>query len=112
MKVVSLFKVLFLSAVFLSAFYIIEYGFTFDSAYKLITPFLLTGFTILIFFKPKFKLYILFLISACFLLMVISSLLNLINFSNILGGFGFSLLIVTIISYLPQIIKKGQIERF
>lgn len=111
-RIYLLLKLIFFFTVFLGTFYILEYGFTFDSWNKLLGPFLLSGLMIIMLFKPSSKRYILFLTGICFVLMVLAYLFNLLNFSNMVGSFGFSLLIVTIFLYLPQIIKKGHIERF
>ena len=96
----------------LGIFYILEYGFNFDSWRFLAQPLLLSAITTIMIVKPHFKRYILFLISFCLVLMIISNLLNLLSFSKIIGDFGFSLLVVTIVLYLPRIIKKGYIEKF
>lgn len=114
MKVIPLFKPIFLSAVSLGVFYILEYGFAFgfDLSSKLLKLGLLSGLTTVMFLKPDFKRYVLFLIGICLVLMILFNLLNFLSFSSIMGEFGFSLLIVTIFLYLPQIIKKGHIEKF
>lgn len=89
----------------------LEYGFTVNSLDKLIIPSLLSVLTTIIFFKPKLRRYAIFIIGACLVLMIIFNIFNLASFANILGEFGFSLLLVSIFLYLPQIIKKGYIEK-
>ena len=106
-----LYKLIFATLSF-GVFYILEYGFNFDNSNKFFTPFLLSLLTMIMLFRPEFKRYSLILTGVCLVLMILASLFNLLNFSNVLGSFGFSLLIVTIALYLPQIIKKGHIERF
>lgn len=105
-------KVAFFFTIFLTTFYILEHGFTLDSPDKFLKPFLLSILTTIMLFKPNFKRYILFLVGICLVLMILASLFNLLSFSKIMGEFGFSLLIITIVLYIPQLIKKGQIERF
>lgn len=112
MKIIPLFKPIFLSVISLGVFYILEYGFVFDSSSKLLKPVLLSGLTTIMFLKPDLKRYVLFLIGICLALMILFNFLNFLSFSSIIGEFGFSLLIVTIFLYLPQIIKKGHIEKF
>lgn len=107
-----LLKLVFFFTVSIGTFYILEYGFIFNSWDKLLSPFLLSGFTSTMLFKPKLRRYILILSIICLVLMILAYLFNLLNFSNMVGSFGFSLLTVTIVLYLPQIIKKGYIERF
>lgn len=102
-------KMVFFFIISFGGFYILEYGFTFDSTGKLLVPLLLSGFTTIMLFKPKFKRYILFLSGVCLALMIF---FNLLSLSKDVGNFGFSLLIVTIFLYLPQLIKKGRVEKF
>ncbi len=102
-------KMVLFSVVFLVGFYILEYGFTFDSTGKLLVPLLLSAFTTIMLFKPKFKRHILFFSGVCLALMIF---FNLLSFSKDVGNFGFSLLIVTIFLYLPELIKKGRVEKF
>ncbi|MDP2684902.1 MAG: hypothetical protein Q8P20_07765 [bacterium] len=107
-----LFKLILFFTISFVVFYILEYGFAFGSWNKFLGPFLLSGFAAIMFFKPNAKRYILFLIGTCFILMILAYLFNLLDFSNMVGSFGFSLLLVTIVLYLPQIIKKGHVEKF
>jgi len=107
-----LFKLILFFIISFVLFYILEYGFAFGTSDKLLLPFLLSTITTIIFFKPPLKRYVLFLVSICLSLMVLTYFFNLLNFSNMVGSFGFSLLLVTISLYFPQIIKQGHIERF
>ncbi len=103
----------FLTTIFLlGIFYILEYGFNFDSWERLPQPLLLSILTTIMVFKPNFRRFILFMTGFCLVLMMIFNLLNLPNFSKVIGDFGFSLLVITIVLYLPKIIKKGYIEKF
>lgn len=97
--------------IFLIVFYIFEHGFIFDSFDKFIGPVLLSGLTVMMLLKPNLKRRILLLSSILLILMILFYILNIPNWSKNTGDFGFSLLIVTIFLYLPQIIKKGYIER-
>lgn len=105
-------KLIFIYIPLSGLFYILEYGFIFDSSDKLLRPFLLSGFAAVMFFKPNVKRYSLFLIGCCLILIILTNIFSLENFSKNISDFGFSLLLVTIVLYLPQIIKKGYIERF
>lgn len=101
-------------AILLSTLYILEYGFTFtfDFSSKLLRPFSLSILAIIMIFRPNSKPYILLLVGVCFILMILTYFFNLLDFSNMIGSFGFSLLVITIFLYLPQIIKNGHIEKF
>jgi len=105
-------KLVVFPLVLLAVLYILEYGFVFASWDKLLYPFLLSGFSAIILFKATFKRYLLFLSLVCLALMVFGNIFNLSNIFNNFGNFGFSLLLVTIALYIPQLIKKGHIERF
>jgi len=106
------FKLFFFFTIFIVLFYVLEYGFAFDSWYKLITPFLLSGMTVVMLVKKSLRYYIFSLSIICLTVMILVYLFNMLDFSKIVGNFGFSLLIITIILYIPQIIKDGYIERF
>lgn len=107
-----LLKLAFILAISLGIFYLLEYGFELNSWDKLLIPFLLSTVVVIMLFKPNSKRYILFLTGISFVLMILAYFFNLVNFSSLIGNFGFSLLIVTIFLYLPQIIKKGHVEKF
>lgn len=109
---ISLAYKLIFSILSFGVFYILEYGFTFDNPNKFLIPLLLSVLTMIMLFRPDLKHYSLILVGICLVLMILASIFNLLNFANILGSFGFSLLIVTIFLYLPQIIKKGHVEKF
>lgn len=44
--------------------------------------------------------------------MVLVYLFNMLDIANWLGSLGFGVLFITIISYLPQLVKRGSIEKF
>lgn len=112
MKILRLVKLFFLTVSFFSIIYILEYGFNFDSLQRLIVPFLLSLLAVLMIFKPNLKRYILVLLGLFLILMILADLFNLIIFSKRTGEFGLSLLVITVLLYLPQITKKGCIEKF
>lgn len=113
MKIPHFVKLIFLTVLFFTIFYILENGFNFDSLQELLpVPFLLSFFTMLMIFKPSFKRYVLFLLGIFLVLMILADLFNLTSFSKGIGEFGLSLLLVIVFLYFPQIIKKGYIEKF
>lgn len=93
-------------------FYVLEYGPSLDFLHKLFAPLLLATFTTVFVFKPVFSRFGLIFAISCLGLMILLNLFNLNDLSSQIGGFGFSLLIITISLYFPQIIKKGRIEKF
>lgn len=51
--------------------------------------------------------------SLCLLLaMVLTYMFNMLEIANWLGSLGFGILFITIMSYLPQLIRRGSIESF
>ncbi len=111
-KIYLILKLVFFFIVSLCLFYLFEYGFIFDAASKLIGPVLLSGLTAVMLFKPNLKRQMLFLSSICLVVMVLLYIFNFSDWSKKIGDFGFSLLMITIFLYLPQIIKNGHIEKF
>lgn len=79
---------------------------------QLIQPviFALTG-VIATFFLRKRKLILIISLSLLSL-MIFAYLLSLMDISNWLGSLGFGMLFITIFSYLPQVIKRGYVEKF
>lgn len=64
-----------------------------------------------IFFLRKRKLILiisLFLLS----LMIFTYLLGLVDISNWIGSFGFGMFTIIVATYLPDLIKKGFIEKY
>ena len=56
--------------------------------------------------------YLLIASFALLLLMIFFYLIGQLDTSNWLGSLGFALLIVTIVSYLPQLFKRGYIDKY
>lgn len=44
--------------------------------------------------------------------MILTYLLNMIDVANWLGSLGFGIILVVSVTYLPQFIKKGYIEKY
>lgn len=102
--------IIFVSAALI--FSLLEFESSFDKFGTLIQPliFALT-LTVSIFLKHIRKV-ILSISIALLIIMILTYLLNMINISNWIGGLGFGILIVTLASYLPELIKKGYIEKY
>lgn len=110
--IVFLIKIILLFIVLLGVFYILEFGFTIDSSDKLIKSFLLSGFTTAMVLNFKLRRFVLIFSIICLIIMAFAYILDLGNLSNTIGSFGFSLLMITVLLYFPQIIKKGSVEKF
>lgn len=93
-------------------FNFLEYGFKWNEAEQFIYPIILMIITLIVFYFSKLRK--LFLISSfCILLvMVLLYLTNKLDLANIVGSFGFALLLIVVSAYLPELMKKGFIEKF
>lgn len=105
-------KSFFFFIILAGLFYILEYGFLFDALNKFVIPSLLAGLATMMLVKKDLRRYIFRFSIICLATMIVLYLFNLLDFSKIVGNFGFSLLIVTVFLYIPQIIKEGHIEKF
>ncbi len=93
-------------------FNFLEYGFKWDRAEQFIYPIILMIVTLTVFYVSKLRK--LFLISSFLILlvMIFLYLLDELNPANIVGSFGFALLLIVVASYLPQIVRKGFVEKY
>lgn len=93
-------------------FNFLEFGFKWNKAEQFIYPIILMIITLTVFHVPKLRK--LFLISSfCILLaMILLYLINKLDLANIVGSFGFALLLIVISAYLPELMKKGFLEKF
>lgn len=91
---------------------VLDFGFGAYQFKQTIQPFIFAiSFTICIFY-PNFRKYNIITALILLTLMIFIYLLNSIEISNWFGSLGFGMLFIAIISYLPQIIKKGSIEKY
>lgn len=105
-------KFFFFFIIFTLLFYVLENGVFLDSPYKSIIPSLLGGLTVVMMFKKNFRKLIFFFSIFVLGLMVVIYLFSFLEIAKIVGDFGFSLLMISTIFYIPQIIKNGYIEKF
>jgi len=89
-----------------------EYGFKWNRPEKFIYPVILMILTLVTFLKPTLRKFFLTWSLVILLLMIFLYLVDEIDMANIVGSFGFILLIIVVTSYMPQIIKSGFIEKF
>lgn len=108
----SILKIAFFFTLFIGIFYILEYGPIWDNSSKFLKPILFSVLSVAMLFQQNLRRHIFILSVICLLLMILTSIFNWSDLSNSLGSFGFSLLVVTVFLYLPQIIKKGYVEGF
>lgn len=107
-----LIKFIILPVCLIIAFNFLEYGLIWDKIYKFLYPILLTAIFITNMQFPKFRPLSMALAYAMLVLMIFLYLVDQLNLSNIIGSSGIAILIITLFTYLPQIIKKGFVEKF
>lgn len=105
-------KVIIIFVVFMVVFSLLEYESSLAKLNSLIQPFLFAVTLSISISLPHFRKIQLFIAFLLLLAMVFTYLVNQINVSNWLGSLGFGILILTIFSYIPELIKKGYIERY
>lgn len=97
--------------VFLTIFMLLEYGRVTILTNEIIQPLIFTLAVELIYLRVK-RLSILWFASALLVLMVIFYLFNFLLLANWLGSLGFGMLFITSVSYMPELLKHGFIEKF
>ena len=107
-----LIKYLILSLIFIGFFNFLEYGFQWNRLEEFIYPVILMLASLIIFFASKLRKFFLISSFLILLIMILLYLFNELNLANTVGSFGFALLLIVISSYIPQLIKKGFIEKF
>lgn len=61
---------------------------------------------------PNFRKKLLLISFTLLLLMVLFYLLNNLAWANLIGAGGFGMLVLVIFTYIPELIKRGHIERY
>lgn len=93
-------------------FNFLEYGFVWNRWDQFAYPGLLVVITYLVLYLPKFRKISLITSFVFLLIMVFLYLMNELVLANVMGSFGFAILLIVTASYLPQIISKGFVDRF
>lgn len=112
MDIVKLLTKILIPFLLIILFNFLEYGFKWDRTEQFIYPIILMIITVTVFYVSKLRK--LFLISSfCILmLMILLYLTNNLDLANIIGSFGFALLLIVVSAYLPELTKKGFVEKF
>lgn len=79
---------------------------------QLIQPALFAASCIICIFFPKKRKNIIYTALTLLVLMVLTYLFNFLETSNWTGSLGFGLLLITVFSYIPELIKEGFIKKF
>jgi|SRR3989344_4694791 len=105
-------KIIVLFLFLLYFYYILDYGLNFDVENKFIKPILLSIATLTMIYKPALRILFLILGFVMLGLMVIFYLFISIESAGVMGGFGFSILVILVCLYIPQLIKYGYVKDF
>lgn len=105
-------KYLILPVCLIIFFNFLEYGFIWNKTYQFIQPLILTVFFIVNMQVPKLRCLSFALAYGMLALMVLLYLLDQLNLSNAIGSNGLAILIITVLTYLPQLIKEGHLKKF
>lgn len=98
--------------IFFSIFTTLDIGMEVKELIQLIQPMFFTLTVIISVFFLKLRKVILIIALFLLLLMVFTYLLSFLAISSWIGSLGFGMFTIVIISYLPELIKKGYIERY
>ncbi len=113
MKEIKFFiKFIVLPVCLIIVFNFLEYGLIWNKIYNFLYPMLLTVISITNMQFPKFRRLSMVLAFTMLILMFFLYLMDQLSLSNIIGSSGIAILIITLFTYLPQIIKKGFVEKF
>ncbi len=93
-------------------FNLLEYGLIWDKYYNFLYPMILTAVFITNMQVPRLRRFWLALAYGVLFLMVLLYLTDHINLSNNIGSAGFAILIITVLTYLPELINKGHLDKF
>ena len=111
-KTVKILVFLILIIFFTLIFFVLDFGFSFNHISQVIQPLIFATTAAICILYPYYKKPILFVSQVPLFLMIVTYLIKMLDFSNWIGSLGFGMLFITIFSYLPQIFKKGYIEKF
>ena len=93
-------------------FAVLDNGFSIEPISVLIQPIIfgIIGGTSIMYKNLRRSIIILSLI--LLILMIVVYLFNLFELANLIGSLGFGILSVTIATYIPDLIRKGFIEKY
>lgn len=101
-----------LFVIFTFIFLVLENGLADYQFNQVIQPIIFAAALVSNIFYPQIRKYTIQLSLFLLILMVITYMFNSISISNWFGSLGFGLLFITVFSYLPQLIKKGFVEKY
>lgn len=108
-------KIILSPIVFIISFFVfvvLDVGMNIEHIYQAVQPlFFAITFVISLLFT-EFRKYLLICSATLLIVLVVIYLFGMIEVSDWIGRLGFGILIIVLFSYLPQLIKRGYIEKF
>lgn len=110
-KMKILVNYIFLPILLIVIFNFLEYGLSWDRLDKFIYPIILTMISMIIFLNTKIRKLFMILSFTLLFLMAALYLLDELNLSNSVGSFGFTIFLIVVASYIPEMIRQGYVEK-
>lgn len=101
-----------LTIIFTFIFHLLSFELETNSVNRIIQPLIFSITLVIGILFSTFRKVVIIISLILLLLMILTYLFNILDFSNWLGSLGFGMLFITIMTYLPEFIKKGYIEKF
>ncbi len=104
-------KVIIIFAVSIIVFSFLEYETSLNKIPTLMQPLFFSITLSVCLLWPRFRKIFIFCALIFLTIMIFTYLLNILDIAEWIGSLGFGMLVITIISYSNDFIKKGYIER-
>lgn len=116
MKKVKNFVAVLITVLLIWIFIILSFGLNVNlleiALFKFIQPVIFAVAAAICIFFTFLRKYLLMVSLALLIFMILTYLFNLFDFANWTGSLGFGILTIVVFSYIPQLIKKGYIEKY
>ncbi|MCL4417741.1 MAG: hypothetical protein M1365_13815 [Actinobacteria bacterium] len=93
-------------------FIVLDTGLSSYKIHQVFQPLVFAVSVIVCVFCLNIRKYIITFSISLLLLMVVTYLFNALAVSNWIGSLGFGMLFIALFAYIPEVIKKGNIEKF
>lgn len=116
MKKVKNFVAVLITIPFIWIFIILGFGLNVNlleiALFKFIQPVIFAVTATICIFFPFLRKYLLMVSLTLLIFMILTYLFNLFDFANWTGNLGFGILAIVVFSYIPQLLKKGYLEKY
>lgn len=116
MKKVKNFVAILITILLIWIFIILSFGLNVNlleiALFKFVQPVIFAVVTTVCIFYTSLRRYVLIISSILLILMIITYLINKLDLSNWMGSMGFGILTIVVFSYVPQLLKKGYVEKY